>query len=293
MPCVRGTDVLCPVCIHRERPNSTIHCCDAVQARFFYMTEAGYHVWVDHLDWMHQDCKLTIIDPAPEPQPDPDPVPEALAPNATATHDGNDFAAATAGAGGAGAATGASGVIGDEVAAAAAGVLAGTGAVSDAEDRGLGGNWGAFAAGRDDTAVDSDRVTSLRAELEWGDEARAAAESGDGEPVAPDATSSKHELYSMTNAQGLVSLAQGQGQDRAPPPVIRILVEPGGVRAVPNGATARDIVKEYGKIELSGGPEGGLPGVSYVNVNNELVPEDTLLRSGDLIVLSNHVLADV
>ena len=136
--------------------------------------------------------------------------------------------------------------------------------------------------------LDADKVVQLRAVLEWGAEAAAAdAAAAEAQPRRRQMPSSKQELYQMSNAGGLVSRLRQQAA--ALSPEMTVLVEPGGLRTVPRGATARDVVQEFGRIELSGCP----PSSRVVNVNNVLVPEDTLLHPGDLVVLSNHVLADV
>lgn len=84
-----------------------------------------------------------------------------------------------------------------------------------------------------------------------------------------------------------------------------------GVTEVPQGVTAGDIIEQYGRIEITGEEElrssakseelqrgdavatGTQRGKKLVNVNNQLVGEDTMLVAGDLVVLSDQVLSNV
>lgn len=240
-----------------------------MRVRQFVMSEGTKHIYVDHMGRANRDCTLAFVSPAAEPHTD------AVAPS-------HDDAPAVV--------------------------------VSSAEERTSGcaevrggrvGKWPQFRSAADTASgLDADKVVQLRATLEWGAEAAAAdaadAASGDALPRRRhhQMPSSKQELYAISNANELVSRIRSDSGAPAVSPEMTVLLEPGGLRTVPRGVTARDVVKEFGLIEVSGGPEQGLPGaggeaVRVVNVNNELVPDDTLLKPGDLIVLSNHVLADV
>jgi hypothetical protein len=231
---------------------------DLLQVRLFCMTSSSKHVRVDHLGGVNRYCTLSFVTACPDAMPSPHVLP--LQPTASATM-------------------------------ATVALTSGGAQVRD----GRIGKWPRFQANHAGGMVDSDKVVHLRAALEWGDEAAAVS---NGEPATHrhEMPESKRELYAMTNADGLVLRAREESG--ASSAEITVLLEPGGLCTVPRGATARDVVKEYGLIELSGGPATGLTAGSpaperIVNVNNELVSEDTLLHAGDLIVLSNHVLDDV
>lgn len=83
------------------------------------------------------------------------------------------------------------------------------------------------------------------------------------------------------------------------------------LRDVPRGTTAGQLFRRKGVLMIEGedGPRGlagggassssaggsgagaGWPGVRLVNVNNRLVPPETALEDGDLVILATHVIS--
>jgi Region found in RelA / SpoT proteins len=180
---------------------------------------------------------------------------------------------------------------------------------------GVGGQRSHGAARRDDGSgggsIDSKRIVALRAALEWGDVD--AAGPGDVQDTGPSAMgAAKRELYQMTNAGELLSRVRAdraeraihaaEGAARAPGSAkrfadagadeIQVMIHPGGMHRVPSGSTAGDVVRTFGRIDLGHGV-GGASTARQVNVNNQLVAEDTALSAGDLVVLSADILENV
>jgi len=130
-------------------------------------------------------------------------------------------------------------------------------------------SWRVWASGRGKGAVGAaegmsgkeqrqmeEKITLLRSMLEWGHEVEeqagvAAAETGD----------------------------------------VTVLLWPkGSVVRLPRGTTAGEILAKQGEIEiLASGRDGGR-GRALVNVNNRLVPENTPLHDGDMVILSRDLL---
>lgn len=156
------------------------------------------------------------------------------------------------------------------------------------------------AASQDELQViDSERVVQLRVALEWGDEAN-------GSQSMP---ASKREWYQISNAEELLPRIQGAGPkaegvadtpgERSGPRQIKVMVYPeGGLTHFPWGSTAGDVVDRYGRIQLesevpSSGDKVQSNRTRLVNVNNQLVSEETMLADGDLVVPSDSLLSDV
>ena len=233
---------------------------DKLQMRTFRAIGKGVHVHVDHMDRASRDITLTFVDPLPDI--------ESESESECDTDVTSDAAEAS-----------------------------GESDVSTSgEEGGWVNRWRAYQSQAAAAPIDSETVVRLRAQLEWGSEA-AAAQSASEEDVAAaveaELTLDKRELYNSTNAQELVEFVRSGA--KPPDEWICIIMEPGGLLSVPRGTTAHDIVQKYGMIELSVAPGTPPPrlGQRLVNVNNELMPESTELKAGDLVVLSNHVLADV
>jgi hypothetical protein len=87
----------------------------------------------------------------------------------------------------------------------------------------------------------------------------------------------------------------------APIDAVSVVVWPGGlITEVPRGTTAGDVLKARGVITIDSAGGGGGAGAGggggasagggggLVNVNNRLVPEDTVLQDGDLVVLARE-----
>ena len=76
-----------------------------------------------------------------------------------------------------------------------------------------------------------------------------------------------------------------------------VQVWPGGIQVMPQGTTAGDIVRTMGYLEIGSSADAtsqvGGAKERVVNVNNQLVPESTILNPGDLVVLSDAILKNV
>lgn len=68
--------------------------------------------------------------------------------------------------------------------------------------------------------------------------------------------------------------------------VFVLLWPEGKISCFPRGTTAADVLASEGWIQLGDTPPNGNPPV--VNVNNSLVPEETVLRDGDFLVLGRE-----
>lgn len=67
-----------------------------------------------------------------------------------------------------------------------------------------------------------------------------------------------------------------------------MLIWPGGhIEHFSRGTTAGDIVAEKGLITTGEGYDGYRVNL-LINVNNRLVPEDTVLNDGDLVILARE-----
>eukprot|EP00892_Ulva_mutabilis_P008840 jgi/Ulvmu1/6328/UM029_0036.1 len=153
--------------------------------------------------------------------------------------------------------------------------------------------------------VDEERVVRLRAALEWG---AGAPEDAHSMPA------SRRELFQLTGAQELLARTRAGGAaaavngddaaaaaaaagGEAAEGMMKVLVYMVGIAEVPRGSTAADMVRLFGRVEISAEGEAGGPaaaaGERLLNVNNVLVPEDTVLLPGDLVVLSSQLLSNV
>ena len=167
------------------------------------------------------------------------------------------------------------------------------------------GRWHKFrVAGEKEEAapVDEEQVVRLRAALEWG---RGAPEDARSMPA------SRRELFQLTGAQELLArtaaaadgdaaataAAVAAGDDVAAAGMMKVMVYMVGIAEVPRGSTAADMVKLFGRVDISaeGEDAAGAPphDDKLLNVNNQLVPEDTVLLPGDLVVLSSQLLSNV
>lgn len=68
--------------------------------------------------------------------------------------------------------------------------------------------------------------------------------------------------------------------------VFVLLWPEGKIDCFPRGTTAADVLASKGWIQIGDNPPNGSPPV--VNVNNSLVPEETVLRDGDFLVLGRE-----
>lgn len=170
----------------------------------------------------------------------------------------------------------------------------------------------AAQADADAATVDEERVVQLRAALEWG---RGSLEDERSMPA------SRRELYQLTGAQELLartragggaaaaSAAAAAAATAAPDSggtavaaapaagMMKVMVFMVGIAEVPRGSTAADLVQLFGRVDITAEGEdadAAAPRDSkLLNVNNELVPEDTVLLPGDLVVLSSQLLSNV
>jgi hypothetical protein len=76
---------------------------------------------------------------------------------------------------------------------------------------------------------------------------------------------------------------------------VSVLIWPGGIiEEVPRGTTAGQILRDRGVLAVEGGlgaagsQSDGQPSTQLVNVNNQLVDEDTVLSDGDLVILARE-----
>lgn len=73
---------------------------------------------------------------------------------------------------------------------------------------------------------------------------------------------------------------------------VSVLIWPGAtIEQFPRGTTVGEIVREKGLIEVHGAPVSNWgPGRTVVNLNNQLVPESTVVKDGDLVILTREKL---
>lgn len=115
-----------------------------------------------------------------------------------------------------------------------------------------------------------------------------------------------HAEHSIPSADGVPGVDMHEFDAAAEPAgSISVYIYNVGVTDVPVGVTAGDVIQKYGRIEISGEEEvvddtsdaehnaGAQEGKKLVNVNNQLVDEDTMLSAGDLVVLSDQVLSNI
>lgn len=272
----------------------------ALEVRQFRRFSPGTYVYVDRFGHVHQFCSLSFTS-----------VREAedeVADVAVDTDAASEKAEAAGGSAVSTKGTGAGGRAAERPGAA--------GKMDASEVKGSRiGRWEKFrVAGQEEAgaaaaAVDSERVVRLRAALEWG---RASLQDAQSMPA------SRRELFQLTGAQELLErtradsidaaatagsavIAAGTTSDdgggsAAPPAMMKVMVFMIGIAEVPRGSTAADMVELFGRVDITAeGEEADDAPVdpTLLNVNNELVPADTVLLPGDLVVLSSQLLSNV
>ena len=284
-----------------------------LQLRKYYMLRSGEHAFCDHLDRLWGDSKLWFVAAAPESESDAEPeagpeeefAVEGQAPDAASGHGASrshqherpthsaarrlqELAHTSARKAAPdvpkvshhqGAASEQSTTASDAHAAASSTVNAAR-RISTESTAPQRSRQRRFAAATESAQVDSDKVVSLRTTLEG---------SADGQLLSGESSDGAASSSDVQEGSSALRVA-AQRSD-----MMIVQIEPGGMHLVPTGATVKDIVQEFGLIEIldSDEPFKLLPSERVVNVNNELVPETTVLQPGDLVVLSNMVLENV
>eukprot|EP00887_Chlorella_sp_A99_P008297 scaffold12.g8297.t1 len=153
----------------------------------------------------------------------------------------------------------------------------------------------------------SERTRLLRSMLEWGRDLN-GGDSASVDGVSAAGSSSLASAAPLAaDDEPSTSAAPAAGGTRQPKDVM-VLVWPGGrIEQFPRGTTAGTVVRRLGRIEIqqpsaavaaaanggrsTRGRAGPAPASrDLVNVNNRLVPADTPLSDGDLVVLSRELL---